>query len=259
MPAEGDNIAARSEAQWQAVLACRRGAAQLESAEELAALYGPLCAAGPGRSFAIGHLAQSLDGRIAAAGGASQWISGEEDIRHTHRLRALADAVIVGADTIRQDDPLLTVRRCTGPNPVRVIIDPDRKLPPDCRVFTDASAPTIVIAAVDRARSTPSPDTTQILALPRSNGIIPPAAIRHALAARELHWLLVEGGGVTISHFLQARCLDRLQLAIAPVILGSGRPSLSLPEILAPGLGLRPQIRRMTLGQDLLFECIFDD
>jgi riboflavin-specific deaminase-like protein len=257
MPAEGD-IAARVEAQWQTVLACRRGAGSLRGAGALAELYGPLCAILPGQDFAIAHLAQSLDGRIATASGASQWITGEEDLRHTHRMRALADAVLVGAETILHDDPLLTVRRCAGPNPVRVIIDPDRKLTAQHRVFADQSAPTFLIVADDSAKGT-AIGAAEILRLPRATGIIAPAAIRQALAARGLHWLFIEGGGITVSHFLRARSLDRLQLMVAPMILGSGRPSLSLPEIDAPGLGLRPQIRRLTLGQDVLFECIFGD
>ena len=53
-----------------------------------------------GQSFAVAHLAQSLDGKIAATNGASRWISGEDDLCHTHRMRALADAVVVGADTV---------------------------------------------------------------------------------------------------------------------------------------------------------------
>lgn len=257
MPAEGD-IAARVDAQWQTVLACRRGAGPLRDAGALAEFYGPLCAIRPGQDFTIGHLAQSLDGRIATASGASQWITGEEDLRHTHRMRALADAVLVGAKTILHDDPLLTVRRCAGPNPVRVIVDPDRKLTAQHRVFTDQSAPTFLIVADDSAKGT-GMGAIEILRLPRAHGIIAPAAIRHALATRGLHWLFIEGGGITVSHFLRANCLDRLQLTVAPLILGSGRPSLSLPDIDAPGLGLRPQIRRVMLGQDVLFECIFGD
>ncbi len=256
MAAEGD-IAARADAQWQAMLACRRGAGAPPGGGELAELYGPLCAVPRGQSFAVAHLAQSLDGRIATASGASRWISGEEDLRHTHRLRALADAVVVGADTIRNDDPLLTVRRCQGEHPVRVVIDPDRRLGPHHRVFTDASARTLVIAASDCPKAA-SAGAAEVVKLPRQDGIIAPAAIARALAERRLHFLFIEGGGITVSHFLRARCLDRLQLTVAPMILGSGRPSLSLPEIAGPGLGLRPNVRRVALGQDILFECIFD-
>ncbi len=257
MPAEG-HIVGRGDAHWQEVLACRRGAAPLRGDGELSRLYGPLCAVPPGQGFIVGHLAQSLDGRIAASTGASRWISGEEDLRHTHRMRALADAVLVGADTILHDDPLLTVRRCAGQHPVRVVIDPDRKLSPHHKVFTDRSTPTFVIVAED-CRNANSLGAAEILRLPRIDRVIPPATIQRALAERGLYWLFVEGGGVTVSHFLRAGCLDRLQITVAPVILGSGRPSLTLPEIAAPDLGLRPRTRSMALGQDVLFECIFGD
>src|SRR5215467_12777765 len=166
MAAEGD-IRGRSEAQWRAVLANRRGA-PLGSigAGELEALYGPLCAIAPRQSFAVAHLAQSLDGKIAAMTGASRWISGEEDLCHTHRMRALADAVVVGADTVLHDDPLLTVRRCSGTHPVRVVIDPERKLEAHHKLFTDPSARTIVIAAADRRNGHAAPDVETIM-LPR--------------------------------------------------------------------------------------------
>jgi riboflavin-specific deaminase-like protein len=257
MAAEGD-IGGRVEAQWRAVLASRRGATVGSlGAGELEALYGPLCAIAPGQSFAVAHLAQSLDGKIAAATGASRWISGEEDLCHTHRMRALADAVIVGADTVLHDNPLLTVRRCPGTHPVRVVIDPECKLSPDHQVFTDRSAKTLVIAAADR-RNGFAADGVETLALPREGRLISPGAIKEALAARGLHWLFIEGGGVTISNFLRDGCLDRLQITVAPLLLGSGKPSLTLPAIAEPSLGLRPQIRRLSLGADMLFECIFD-
>jgi riboflavin-specific deaminase-like protein len=256
MAAEGD-IRGRVDAQWRAVLANRRGAALgTLGAGEIEALYGPLCAIAPGQSFAVAHLAQSLDGKIAVASGASRWISGDEDLCHTHRMRALADAVIVGAETIRHDDPLLTVRRCSGTHPVRVVIDPTRKLAPHHNVFTDRTARTIVVVA-EPYGDRPVPDGVETLVLPRDGDVIPPAAIKRALAERGLHWLFIEGGGVTISNFLRAGCLDRLQITVAPLLLGSGKPSLILPAVAEPSLGLRPPIRRLSLGADTLFECIF--
>jgi diaminohydroxyphosphoribosylaminopyrimidine deaminase / 5-amino-6-(5-phosphoribosylamino)uracil reductase len=259
MAAEGD-IRGRGEAQWRAVLANRRGALLGRmGAGELEALYGPLCAIVPGQSFAIAHLAQSLDGKIAALNGVSRWISGEEDLCHTHRMRALADAVVVGADTVLHDDPLLTVRRCSGTHPVRVVIDPERKLESHHKVFTDRSARTIVVAAATRknGKNDWRAEGVETLVLPRDGTVIAPGAIKEALAARGLHWLFIEGGGVTISNFLHAGCLDRLQITVAPLILGSGRPSLTLPGVAEPSLGLRPQMRRLSLGADTLFECVF--
>jgi diaminohydroxyphosphoribosylaminopyrimidine deaminase / 5-amino-6-(5-phosphoribosylamino)uracil reductase len=212
------------------------------------------------RPYAVAHLGQSLDGRIATAAGASQWVTGEEDLLHTHRMRALADAILVGAGTVRHDDPRLTVRRCSGDHPVRVVIDCERRLGPDYRVFQDRVAPTLVLAATDRAQPDERLGQAEIMPLPRGeDGGLSPHAIRAALAARGLDFLFVEGGGVTVSRFLVAGALDRLQLTVAPVILGSGRPSLSLPEIVEPHQGMRPRLRRFPLGEDVLYECIFHD
>ena len=220
-------------------------------------LYLPLAEArGP---YAVAHLGQSLDGRIATAAGASRWVTGEEDLLHTHRMRALADAILVGSGTVRHDDPQLTVRRCAGDHPVRVVIDSERRLGPEYRVFQDGAAPTLVLAAADRARPGERLGQAEIVPVPRGEGGLAPRDIRSTLAARGLDFLFIEGGGVTISRFLVAGALDRLQLTVAPVILGSGRPSLSLPEIVEPHQGLRPRLRRFSLGEDVLYECIFHD
>ena len=87
-------------------------------------LYLPYCFSRPGE-LAVAHIGQSLDGRIATENGESRWITGEADLLHCHRMRTIADAVLVGARTVRADDPQLTVRRCAGDNPLRVIIDPE--------------------------------------------------------------------------------------------------------------------------------------
>ncbi len=209
--------------------------------------------ASPGRSVVIAHLGQSLDGRIATVSGLSRWVTGAADLLHTHRMRALADAVIVGAGTVEHDDPQLTVRRCTGRHPVRVVIDPDGRLAPTHRIFDDVEAPTLVVTADDGVAR----DRVDTVRLPREGAVLSPPAMVAALAARGLHRLFIEGGGVTVSRFLAARCLDRLQLTVAPLLLGSGRPSLALPEILDPADGLRPRVRRVALDEDTLFECIF--
>ena len=135
-------IADAEKAAWEAILSWR-AAARAGASPPLPALRGSMAELylpllhhfGLHRSLVIAHLGQSLDGRIATPSGASQWITGEEDLLHTHRLRALADAVIVGAGTVAADDPRLTVRRCAGASPVRVVIDADGKLSADCRVF----------------------------------------------------------------------------------------------------------------------------
>ena len=97
------------------------------------------------------------DGAVAGrpdrhASGSSQWISGQDDIVHTHRLRALCDAVVVGAGTVRADDPQLTTRECEGPAPVRVVLDTDRRLERDYGVFREGPRP---CCSVPRMRPAP--------------------------------------------------------------------------------------------------------
>lgn len=258
------DLAAAEEQAWRALLAWHSGVpsavaaapSAARGAASLVALYRPLLERS---DFAVAHLAQSLDGRIACVSGASRWLSGGEDLVHTHRMRALADAVIVGARTVLHDDPQLTVRRCEGMHPTRVVIDPDRRLSPRHRVFRDGAAPTLLICAADRARPLERFGAAELMPLPRGTNGIDPHMIRSALAARGLRRLFIEGGGITISRFLAARALDRLQLTVAPVLMGSGRPSLTLPEIAEPGAGLRPRTRSVVLGRDRMIECIFDE
>ena len=245
--------------EWRALLAARAEAPALASGSQLLALYGPLCAARLNGSFAIGHLAQSLDGRIATRNGVSRWLSGAEDLLHTHRMRALCDAVVVGVNTVLTDDPRLTVRRCTGKHPVRVVIDPERRLDGSQRIFRDGAAPTLVLAAADRAHTGETLAGTEIVPVPRGPCGLDPHEVRHVLARRGLASLFIEGGGITVSRFLAARALDRLQITVVPLILGSGLPGILLPEISDLRASLRPSTRRFVLGNDVMIECDFHD
>ena len=242
---------------WLALLARRVGAAPTDCASWLDELYGPLCAVRHAGPFAIGHLAQSLDGCIATASGMSRWLSGDADLLHTHRMRALCDAVVVGVDTVLNDNPQLTVRRCAGANPVRVVIDPERRLDGSQRVFRDGAASTLVLAAADRVQAGETLGQAEVVAVPRSECGLDPHEIRRLLACRGFTWLFIEGGGNTVSRFLAAGALDRLQITVAPVIIGSGRPGIRLPEVADLRDSLRPRTRRFVLGDDIMIECDF--
>jgi riboflavin-specific deaminase-like protein len=206
----------------------------------------------------IGQLGQSLDGRIATANGHSHYVTGPESLLHLHRLRALVDAVVVGAGTVLADDPQLTVRHCPGPNPLRVVLDPLRKLPPHRRLFCDGQAPTLVLAAVLAAVPVPVPAAnraeTALLSVADDGSGFAPAEVLSLLAARGAHRILVEGGGITVSRFLAAGALDWLHVVVAPMLIGSGRPGLSLPAIDHLDQALRPAHRRESLGEDVLYE-----
>jgi riboflavin-specific deaminase-like protein len=244
---------------WEALLALRDAPGSLP-AGPLGTLFGPLLA--PPRAadgcVVVGRLAQTLDGRIATLSGSSQWIGGRGDILHTHRLRALCHAVVVGAGTVRQDDPRLTTRDCAGPSPVRVVLDTDRRLGPGYGVFREGP-PTLLLCAEDA----PGPDRlgmAEVLRLPRDlahGGLMIPAILA-ALAARGLTRLFVEGGGVTVSRFLAAGCLDRLHVTVAPVLLGSGIPAFTLPEAARIADGLRFAWTVHALDPDVLFDIALD-
>jgi riboflavin-specific deaminase-like protein len=244
---EGLAVSTISKDLWEGLLA-REPAALRESS-----IYGPLLAlpASADGSFVIGRIAQTLDGRIATPNGRSFWISGEADILHTHRLRALFDAIVVGAGTVRADDPQLTTRHCAGPSPVRVIIDTDRRLGPDHRVFRGGPR-TLLLCAEDSDGDVPG--EAELLRLPRTGPRLDAAAIVTALGRRGLRRVFVEGGGITVSRFLAAGCLDRLHVTVAPLLLGSGIPAFTLPEIAHPQEGIRLTWSVHRLGDDLLLD-----
>ncbi|WP_254666813.1 RibD family protein [Streptomyces sp. WMMB 714] len=241
----------------------------------LASLYTPLCLAGAECAFA--QLGQSIDGFIATRTGHSNYVTGEEDRLHLHRLRALSDAVLVGAGTTIADDPRLTVRACTGGNPVRVVLDPRGRAwesSRDAQVFTDGQAPTLHVIGTDAPAGTEAASSSgasssgaslsggasggasgvEVLRLPRGEGGFEPRTLLDALAQRGLRRVMVEGGGATVSGFLRADVLDRLYVTVAPVVIGDGVPGLRFPGPVRMGEALRPPTRVFPLGEDVLFE-----
>lgn len=205
----------------------------------------------------IGQIGQSLDGRIATEQGHSHYITGAADIRRLHRLRALVDAVVVGAGTVAADDPRLTVREVEGENPARVVLDPNGRLGRDRAVFRDGAARTVVVrrAPPGAPGGWSEPDLLELPADPASaDGSLAPSAIVAGLRAQGLSRILVEGGGVTVSRFLAAGVLTRLHVTVAPLLIGSGRHALTLPPIPSLDRALRPPCRRFPLGDDVLFD-----
>lgn len=192
----------------------------------------------------VAQLGQTLDGRIATVSGHSHYVNGPEALDHLHRLRGLADAVVIGAGTAVDDDPSLTTRRVAGPNPVRVLLDPSGRVPADRRVFHDRAAPTLVSGS-----ARPGADGLDLPA-----GDSSPRSILAALSARGLDVVLVEGGARTVSRFLEAGCIARLHLLVAPTLLGSGRPGIVLPAVATMDGALRFAARRYPLGDDTLFD-----
>ena len=252
LPAEnpGAVLAWRPVAGWESRLP------PLDARSELLNLYLPICSATRARPVTVGHLGQSLDGFIATPSGDSQSVTGSDNIVHLHRMRALCDAIVVGAGTVAADDPQLTTRHVPGPNPLRVVFDPGRRLMPTFRLFTDREVPTLYICESSRV----SPGESRM-----GHAVIvgidsgPPgdeaAQVLRLLRARGCARVFVEGGGVTVSAFLEANLLDRLQIAIAPVLIGDGRPAVRLTPQAHLRDCRRPGYRVFRMGGDVLFDC----
>lgn len=230
----------------------------IEEGRELLDLYLPMALARRAQPWTVAHLGQSLDGRIATLNGASRSINGPENLTHLHRMRALCDAIIVGAGTVECDNPQLTTRRVAGPHPVRVVLDPRRRLAAEQRLFQDRAAPTWLVCA-EALADEPGPGHAQVIGIPCDGPRLRLAEVLRRLHDRGLYGIFVEGGGLTVSAFLQAGLLDRLQIAVAPLILGSGRPGVTLPVIENLSQGLRPRCRRYVMGEDVLFDCPLRD
>lgn len=202
--------------------------------------------------FVVAQLGQSLDGRIATVTGESKWINQSCALDHLHLLRATVDAVLVGVGTVVADDPLLTVRRVTGPDPARIVIDPTGRMPPGMRCMHDSSVRRFVI----HAKCADVPEGAEEIILPSDNGRIAPQDILGALFARGMRRILVEGGATTVSDFLQAGAIDRLHILVAPLIIGSGKNSLTMSPISRLDMAIRPKTNvHVFKDGDVLFDC----
>lgn len=239
---------------WQPGIGWRSRLQAADPRSDLLDLYLPICSATAARPITVGHLGQSLDGFIATHGGDSQFVTGDGNIVHLHRMRALCDAVVVGAGTVAADDPQLTTRHVPGPHPMRVVFDPGRRLAPTFRLFTDRAAPTLYVCEQSRLEPGESHAGGATVA-GIDEGLGGVAQVLALLRARGCARVFVEGGGVTVSAFLEANLLDRLQIAIAPVIIGDGRPAIRVPPRARLRDCLRPGYRVFRMGGDMMFDC----
>jgi 5-amino-6-(5-phosphoribosylamino)uracil reductase/diaminohydroxyphosphoribosylaminopyrimidine deaminase/5-amino-6-(5-phosphoribosylamino)uracil reductase len=212
------------------------------------------------RVFISAHLAQTLDGRIACRNGHSQWISNEANLHHAHRLRALHPAVVIGARTVEHDDPQLTVRHVEGKDPVRIILNASGSVIDAGRSFRvfDGAGSTVLCspARATRLARQGKPGRVRVVPLEcRGDALISPETICRALRRCGHHAVFVEGGAFTLSRFLELGLIDVLHIHIAPMILGSGINSISLPEVKRVQEGRHVQMEHFTLDGELLLEC----
>ncbi|MDQ7732505.1 RibD family protein [Halomonas sp. SpR1] len=200
-----------------------------------------------------------MDGRIATESGHSHYINGHESLVHLHRLRALVDAVVVGAGTASADNPQLTVRHVSGSNPTRVVLDPRGRVPNNLALLSSDSAPTLHIVGPDVALTGCDAHVQRCVLPLNASGQFTPNDVVTLLANKGLPRVLIEGGGITVSQFIEAGAVNRLHLLVAPLLIGSGRPGLKMTPIETLESALRPPSRTFRCGDDTLFDLRLRD
>lgn len=208
-----------------------------------------------GRPHVTWKYAATLDGRSAAADGSSRWITGPESRADVHRLRAEADAVLVGGGTLRTDDPHLAVRGIEGATqPLRVALDTRAGLPATARILDDA-APTLLVVGEDAdTRHLPGVD---LLRLPLHDGRIAVHDLLGRLYARGVRSVFLEGGPTLAGAFLEAGAVDRVVGYLAPALLGSGPAALADAGITNISRAVRLDITEaVRVGTDLRITAV---
>ena len=174
-----------------------------------------------GIPFVAIKVAQTLDGKIADSQGTSKWITARNARKKVHGLRSTYDAVLVGAGTVRNDNPRLTVRLVKGRNPLRVILEGRSAIRSNARVFSK-NARTLVFTASKR-RPVKYGSNVEFVEVRNSvNGLLPLKKILKDLGERGIASVLVEGGAMIFSEFLAQGLVDRIYCFVAPCVMGKG-------------------------------------
>jgi len=171
------------------------------------------------RPLGILKYAMTLDGKIATISGNSTWVTGKEARAHVHQLRAACDAVVVGGNTVRQDNPFLTSHHPDAHNPLRVVMSRTLNLPVDAHLWQIAEAPTLVLTEVGA-----NPDF-QAQLLKRGVEVVEltpltPRQVMTYLYERQLSSVLWECGGILAASAISDRAVQKVLAFIAPKIVG---------------------------------------
>lgn len=216
-----------------------------------------------GFPFVTLKLAQSLDGKIATARGESKWITGPAARGVVQKMRAEADAVMVGAGTVRRDDPSLVPRGpwSDGRRPLRIIVDGNLSIQPGAKMLADGMGPVLIACRRDASpvrRRRLEKGGAEIAAFPAVRGGIDVRRLMETLGARGVMSVLVEGGGDLAASLLSAGVVREVVFFVAPVIVG-GKDSIgsvggASPRRLNDAIGLGPMSVEK-IGRDFLIRA----
>ena len=207
------------------------------------------------RPYVVQKYAQSLDGRIATATGDSKWISGEPERRVAHALRAACDAVLVGAGTAVRDDPELTVRLVSGASPTRVVLDSTLRVPLSAKLLGPEAATLVV--TTERAdvvrRAELGRRGVRVEVVPAEDGRVDLHAALARLRELGMESVLVEGGARVITGLLARGLVDRMIVAVAPIVIGTGTEAVESLDVTRVSDGIHLANRSIVpVGDDVL-------
>ena len=185
-----------------------------------------------GMPYVILKIAQSMDGKIGITNQEQKWLTGEKSKRFVHKMRALCDGVLIGANTVRVDNPQLSVREARGRNPVRIIIDGNLSIPVSSSLFKKSKQDKKIIFTSKGSEPAKSLqlksegiDLVELEA--KDKGEIDLYEVLEILGKRKIMSLIVEGGQSIFSQFIRDSLFDEIIILQAPVMLGNGiSPSL---------------------------------
>ncbi len=197
------------------------------------------------KKLVIAQIGQSIDGRIALNNGNSHYINNPKSIIYLHCLRSISDAIIVGSNTIKKDDPLLTTRKIKGTNPKRIIIDGSLSLNNKYKIFNDGNENIIFTKSNKNIRL----NNSTIIRLKEKNFT---KNLITQIKKLKYKNILVEGGSKTISELINNKYIDILQFMIAPILIGSGINSLNLKEISNLNKVIRPKHNFNELDNEII-------
>ncbi|HUI45979.1 MAG TPA: bifunctional diaminohydroxyphosphoribosylaminopyrimidine deaminase/5-amino-6-(5-phosphoribosylamino)uracil reductase RibD [Nitrospirota bacterium] len=214
-----------------------------------------------GMPFVTLKIAQTLDGKIATAAGESQWITGEEARKEAHRLRDFHDAILVGVNTVLNDDPSLTTRIARGRDPIRIIVDSKLRTPPSAKVITQKSRAKTYIATIPSASKGKLirllDAGSEIVLAREKNGKVDLKQLLKMLGTYGIMSVLIEGGAEVNASALKAGLVDKVVMFIAPVLMTGADSLCSIggrsPVKLKQSIKLNHVSLRM-IGQDLMLE-----
>ena len=204
------------------------------------------------RPFGILKYAMTLDGKIAATGGHSAWVTSPAARAWVHRLRSQTDAVIVGGQTVRQDNPHLTSHGQNDRSPLRVVMSRTLELPEQAHLWEQQAAKTLVFCGAEAASSRQQALASQgveVVALPE----LEPAHVLAVLHQRGLRSVLWECGGQLSARAIAQNCVQKVCAFIAPKIIGGPAAPTPIGE-----LGLTKMSEAIALT-DVTIEAIAPD